>query len=39
MAQKRITKSYDQEYKAQAVKLAQEVGALKASTSLLMHLP
>ena len=34
MAQKRITKSYDQEYKAQAVKLAQEVGALKAATEL-----
>lgn len=26
MAQKRITKSYDQEFKAQAVKLAQEIG-------------
>lgn len=34
MAQKPITKSYDQEYKVQAVKLAQEVGALKAATEL-----
>ena len=28
MAQKRITKSYDQEFKSQAVKLAQEIGRL-----------
>ena len=30
MAQKRITKSYDQEFKAQAIKLAQEIGGHKA---------
>lgn len=34
MSQKRITKSYDQEYKAQVVKLAQESGTLKAATEL-----
>ena len=34
MAQKRITKSYDQEFKAQAVKLAQEIGGHKAATEL-----
>ena len=34
MAQKRITKSYDQEFKSQAVKLAQEIGGHKAATEL-----
>ena len=31
MSEKRITKSYDQEFKAQAVKLAQEIGGHKAA--------
>ena len=31
MSEKRITKSYDQEFKAQAVKLAQEIGGHKAT--------
>lgn len=31
---KRITKSYDQEFKSQAVKLAQEIGGHKAATEL-----
>ena len=34
MAQKRIPKSYDQEFKSQAVKLAQEIGGHKAATEL-----
>ena len=34
MAEKRIQKSYDQEYKAQAVKLAQEIGGHKAANEL-----
>ena len=34
MAQKIITKSYDQEFKSQAVKLAQEIGGHKAATEL-----
>ena len=34
MAQKRITKSYDQEFKSQAVKLAQEIGGHKAAAEL-----
>ena len=34
MVQKRITKSYDQEFKSQAVKLAQEIGGHKAATEL-----
>ena len=34
MAQKRIIKSYDQEFKSQAVKLAQEIGGHKAATEL-----
>ena len=34
MAQKRITKSYDQEFKSQAVKRAQEIGGHKAATEL-----
>ena len=34
MPQKRITKSYDQEFKSQAVKLAQEIGGHKAATEL-----
>ena len=34
MAQKRITKSYDQEFKSQAVKLAQEIGGHNAATEL-----
>ncbi|SFR86126.1 transposase, partial [Anaeromicropila populeti] len=34
MAEKRITKSYDQEFKAQAVKLAQEIGGHKAAAEL-----
>jgi len=34
MAQKRIIKSYDQEFKAQAVKLAQEIGGHKAADEL-----
>jgi transposase len=34
MEQKRITKSYDQEFKSQAVKLAQEIGGHKAATEL-----
>ena len=31
MSEKHITKSYDQEFKAQAVKLAQEIGGHKAA--------
>lgn len=31
MSQKRITKSYNQEFKSQAVKLAQEIGGHKAA--------
>jgi len=31
---KRITKSYDQEFKSQAVKLAQEIGGHNAATEL-----
>ena len=31
---KRLTKTYDQEFKSQAVKLAQEVGAKRASEEL-----
>ena len=31
---KRITKTYDQEFKSQAVKLAQEIGGHKASEEL-----
>ena len=34
MATKRIQKSYDNEYKAQAVKLAQEIGGHKAANEL-----
>ena len=34
MAQKRITKSYNQEFKSQAVKLTQEIGGHKADTEL-----
>ena len=34
MAQKRMIKSYDKEYNAQAVKLAQETGVLKATIEL-----
>lgn len=34
MAQKRNTRSYDNEYKAQAVKLAQEIGGHKAASEL-----
>ncbi len=34
MVHKRITKSYDQEFKSQAVKLAQEIGGHKAATEL-----
>ena len=34
MATKRIEKSYDNEYKAQAVKLAQEIGGHKAANEL-----
>ena len=34
MVQKRVTKSYDQEFKSQAVKLAQEIGGHKAATEL-----
>ena len=34
MSSKRITKSYDQEFKAQAVKLAQEIGGHKAADEL-----
>ena len=34
MSSKRITKSYDQEFKAQAVKLAQEIGGYKAADEL-----
>ena len=34
MAQKRNQKSYDQEYKAQAVKLAQEIGGHRAAAEL-----
>ena len=31
---KRITKTYDQEFKSQAVKLAQEIGGYKAAEEL-----
>ena len=31
---KRITKTYDQEFKSQAVKLAQEIGGHKAAEEL-----
>ncbi|WP_427112052.1 hypothetical protein [Megasphaera sueciensis] len=31
---KRIIKTYDQEFKSQAVKLAQEIGGHKAATEL-----
>ena len=34
MSSKRITKSYDQEFKSQAVKLAQEIGGHKAADEL-----
>jgi len=34
MGQKRIIKSYDQEFKVQAVKLAQEIGGHKAADEL-----
>jgi transposase len=34
MTQKRNQKSYDNEYKAQAVKLAQEIGGHKAAVEL-----
>ena len=34
MSSKRITKSYDQEFKAQAVKLAQEIGGHKAADDI-----
>lgn len=34
MATKRTQKSYDNEYKAQAVKLAQEIGGNKAAIEL-----
>ena len=34
MATKRIQKSYDNEYKSQAVKLAQEIGGHKAAIEL-----
>ena len=34
MATKRIQKSYDNEYKAQAVKLAQKIGGHKAANEL-----
>ena len=34
MAQKRTTKSYDQEFKSQAVNLALEIGGHKAATEL-----
>ncbi|MBQ3165237.1 MAG: hypothetical protein IJC02_12055 [Lachnospiraceae bacterium] len=34
MVQKRITKSYDQEFKLQAVKLAEEIGGHKSASEL-----
>ena len=34
MSSRRITKSYEQEFKIQAVKLAQEIGGYKAADEL-----
>ena len=36
MATKRIQKSYDNEYKAQAVKLAQKIGGQKAEINFML---
>ena len=36
---KRITKTYDQEFKSQAIKLAQEIGGHKAAAETAIHTP